>query len=98
MNNTIPTTSLNRLNLLKDDSTRHQVMTHLLTHPKYKFRVEHEYISRQSSVITTVTCFEQEYIYIKVTETDSIPYDPNKPFMFKDRDGYQVFVYFELVD
>lgn len=95
----IPTSSIEQLNLLKDNSTRHQVLDRLLTHPNFKFRVEHETVSKSSGIVTYVTVNDNvRYYFIQMSDTECIPYNPNEPYIFKDSRGYTVFVYFELVD
>lgn len=95
----IPANSIEQLNLLIDNSTRYQVLDHLLNHPDFKFRVEHETISKRSDIVTYVTVSNKaRYYFIRITETEYIVYNPHEPYMFKDSNGYTVFVYFELVD
>lgn len=94
----IPTYSIERLNLLKDNSTRHQVLLHLEKNPNFKFRVEYEAVSKNCSTVLSVLINDEPQYFIRVSEDKCIPYIPNAPYSFKDYDGYTVFVYFELVD
>lgn len=94
----IPTSSIEQLNALKDNSTRHQVLIHIEKNPNFKFRVEHETISKSSGIVLSVLINDEPQYFIRVSEDKCIPYIPNAPYSFKDYNGYTVFVYFELVD
>lgn len=95
----IPLSSIERLNLLKDHFTRQQVIDYLLIHPDFKFRVEHDNVSKNSDIVTCIPINDKIlYYFIRISETECVPYNPKEPYTFKDSDGYTVFVYFKLVD